>query len=201
MYYNFSLLPERITFLYGSIYAIRRKSSHFYDHSNLENGEDTELGQNLLNDGKQIVFLRTLEVVHLKEYTLKSFIKNDFRIPFGWSQIFLRYKGWKQLYRNETGYAHSPKGQLLSIMIAPLIFLLAGAAFIAPSFMPLLASFIFAWLLLNLRFFIFLNREKGLPFTLSSIPITFTDNLIMISGIISGVLSFLVSKLAGNAKK
>lgn len=129
MHYIFRKLPERITFLYGSIAALRREAVQSYD-CNMKFGEDTALGQRLVSSGKEIAFLKDLEVVHLKKYNLFSFANNDFQIPFYWAKIFLKYKGWGKLCKNKTGYIHSPKEQLLSIALVFIItFLFIASVF------------------------------------------------------------------------
>ena len=193
MHYIFSKLPERVTFLYGSIHAIRKNAIQVYD-SDIETADDTALGQKLLSCGKRIAFLKDLEVIHLKRYNLFSFIKNDFQIPFDWARIFLKYKGWKQLGKHGTGYAHSPKEQLMSVILAPTILLLIPAALFGYLSFYLISPLILGWFFLNFRFFAYLTKEKGIFFGTLAIFVTFVDNTIMALGILSGLVSFLISK-------
>lgn len=187
MNYIFGRLPERVTFLYGSICAIRRQAIRPWS-AVIKYGVDTALGQELISCGRQIAFLKDLKVVHLKKYNLFSFLKNDFSISFHWAKIFIQHRGWKQLGRNSVGFAHSPKEQLFSIIIAFIIIL----EIIAPAgrlrILPL-APLILLWVFINLAFFRFLARSKGLLFAAAGIFINFIDNIIMGSGIISGSIS------------
>lgn len=194
MHYIFRRLPEKITFLYGSIHALRREASRLYD-SDVKVADDTALGQRLISQGKRIAFLKGLEVVHFKRHNLFSFIKNDFQIPFDWAKIFLKYKGWKQLGRYKTGYAHSPKEQLASVVLAPLILLLGLAILFGYSLIPLIIFLILMWLLLNLRFLIYLAKERGLSFGLLAIFVTFLDNIIMAIGILCGFAAFFIPNI------
>ncbi|MCG6537302.1 MAG: glycosyltransferase family 2 protein [Syntrophales bacterium LBB04] len=131
MNHTFNLLPQKVTFLFGSVYALRKKSEH-PDQGNLRHTPDTEYGQKLFLQGKTIAFLKDLEVIHLKRYTLFSLIKNDFLVPFSWAKIFVRFKGWQQLGKNHTGFAHAPQRQLASVITAPLLACsLAARCFIA----------------------------------------------------------------------
>jgi len=130
MYFIFSKLPERVTFFYGSIYAMRATGLHDSYHAVKEAdliakmADDTGLGQGYAASGKHIFFLKDLQVMHLKKFTVASFVKNDFHIPFDWAKIFFHYKGWRQIGRGGTGYCHSPKEQLLSVVLAPLLLML-----------------------------------------------------------------------------
>lgn len=186
MHYIFSLLPDRVSFLYGSIHAVRRSSIGVYQ-TLARVGEDTEIGQQLVKAGKCISFLRELQVVHLKHYTAYAFFRNDFSVPFHWAGLFIVYKGWRQIGRAQTGFAHSPKEQLIAITLIAL-FLLAICAnlLIGVSLMlALLAAA--AWCYINLRFFRFLHRQRGGLFLLFSIPITFLDQTVMGFGIAAGL--------------
>jgi len=80
MNYVFNKLPERVTFLHGSICAIRRNFVPFGDPQ--IKTDDAERGQKLYNSGKEIAFLNTLEVIHLKKYNFLSLFRNDFLVPF-----------------------------------------------------------------------------------------------------------------------
>ena len=189
MHYIFSKLPENVYFLYGGIHAIRRSAFLKADNS-IEVADDTALGQRLISCGKKISFLKNLEVAHLKRYNIWSFIKNDFQIPFDWAKIFLKYKGWRQLFRNKTGYAHAPKKQLISLVLVPaIIFSSAYSIFFKNSYLyPYI--FVSAWIILNFNFLVFLTREKGIAFGILSFFVTFFDNVIMIFSIISGFIAF-----------
>jgi glycosyltransferase involved in cell wall biosynthesis len=190
MNYIFNKLPGEVTFLFGSICAFRRQAFQAYDIP--EGAEDTALGQRLYRSGKRIAFLKDLEVVHLKYYGLFSFIRNDFIIPFMWAKIFLLYGGIKQLGRKGTGFAHSPKGQLASVAIAPAIFMTGLACVSVHALVLPLTILILAWLILNNKFLLFLIREKGPVFGFLAIFVTFMDNIVMASGILCGFAANLV---------
>lgn len=194
MNYIFSKLPEKVNFLYGSIHAIRRQAAQPYD-VDIKIADDTALGQQLVCSGKRIAFLKNLEVIHFKKYDLFSFIKNDFQIPFDWAKIFLKYKGWKQLGRNKTGFAHSPKEQLISVILAPTIILLCLVALFGYSSLFLILLLILVWFLLNFRFLLFLKKEKGLFFGIIAFFLTFFDNIVMAIGILCGYIVFFITDI------
>jgi len=188
MHYIFKKLPERVSFLYGSIFGIRREGALAWRPS-VKLAEDTAFGQEIVYGGGVIAFLSDLEVTHLKAYNLPSFIINDFKVPFYWAKIFIEHKGWKQLGRNKTGFAHSSKSQLVSVMLAPAIVVSFLAALTGyPSIGPgtILALI---WIILNLRFLKFLFVEKGFVFSAVAFPVTLADNMIMASGILCGFMA------------
>ncbi|MCM8781787.1 MAG: glycosyltransferase [Candidatus Omnitrophica bacterium] len=194
MNYIFKKLPEKVMFLYGSIHALRKEVAHLYS-SGFDIGEDTAFGQRLTAFNKQIAFLKDLEVVHLKKYTLISFIKNDFLVSFNWAKIFLKYKGWRQLGRNKMGFAHASKEQLVSVILAPIILIFCLSNIVGwPSFI-LTAFILLGWFVLNRRFISHLKKEKGLYFGIIAIFVTFVDNIIMASGSICGFFAYVKSKI------
>jgi len=195
MHYIFKRLPEKVNFLFGSICAVRRKAAFLCDNS-YRYCEDTAYGQQLATSGRRIVFLSRLEVRHLKKYNFFSLLVNDLRVPFDWANIFLKFKGWKQLGKNKVGFIHAPAEQLVSVTLAPLIvafILLYFSGFI--SFKPYILLLIPLWLALNMKFLSFLLNEKGLVFFGAACLFTFLDNIIMFIGIAGGVLSTLISNI------
>ena len=187
MNYTFRLLPERVTFLFGSIYAMRRKVGHS-DQGNLRHTPDTEYGQKLFCQDKTIAFLKNLEVVHLKKYTFCSLIKNDFLVPFSWGRIFIRFQGLRQLGYNKTGFAHASKIQLTSVILTFLLTCSTAAGLFIPVVNAIPIILLIIWFSLNTRFFLFLLSERGIIFFLTGILTTLIDQIIMAFGIITGFL-------------
>jgi len=189
MHYTFRQLPERcIAFLYGSIHAIRKHEIIPYG-TDVKIADDTALGQRLVEQGKTISFVKELEVIHLKKYSLQSFVLNDFRIPYDWAIIFVRCKGWRQLGKGGTGFAHSSIKQLASITIVPFVLIMGISSSLDSKFIAPTVLLIFTWYILNHKFVQFLKREKGAVFGLLSIPVTFIDHFIMGCGIVTGILA------------
>jgi glycosyltransferase involved in cell wall biosynthesis len=205
MHYIFSRLPESVTFLYGSAHALRRESARLFYDGDIERANDTALGQKLVRRGKSIALVKQLEVVHLKKYDWRSFIKNDFFIPFDWARIFVRYQGWKQLGRKGGGYAHARPEQLASVLLAPAIVLLG--AFTPAGY----SRFVYAalggavWLLLNRTFIAYLTQARGLGFGAASVPVTFLDHVVMAAGVTAGMMTavwaILANVIGGRSRK
>ena len=199
MNYIFSKIPEKVSFLYGSIFAIKKDLVYLY-RSNAKRADDTEFGQHLSAKNIKINFLKDLEVTHLKQYTFLSWVKNDFFIPFDWGRIFIKYKGWKQLGNRGMGYVHSPKEQLVCVVLAPSIVLMSIVSLFGYSLGFLILILLFVWLLLNMSFIRFLIKEKSIDFGIRSIFVTFFDNIVMATGILSGFISEIFSILTKKEK-
>ncbi len=187
MNYIFTHMPERVTFLYGSIYAIRRILRDFYDPQVCIT-DDTEFGQKLFQLGKKLILLKDLEVTHLKKYGFLSLLKNDFMVPFEWARLFISYKGFSQIGRLDRGFAHARPRQISSIIVICLTLPLLAAAAYFPGLLVLAAAAVFIWVTMNYDFFKFLYRERGLFFALRSCLFTFLDNITMGLGAICGVI-------------
>lgn len=195
MNYIFGRLPDDVTFLYGSVFAVRASMTHDVSSPNFRIGADTALGQELVQHGKKVRLLRELEVVHLKRYTPWTFYRNDFLIPKGWAKLFRRYDGWRQIGRHGTGYAHSSLGQLASLAFA---WATVGLALgVMPGYFSYkgMAAAAGIWLGLNFRFLAFLCGLRGVFYGLRAIPVTFLDHLVMAVGVGIG---FVATYVKGN---
>lgn len=199
MNYIFSKQHREVTFLYGSIYALRRSIA--VDYRILKKldprrpAEDTRLGINLVAGNHKILILKELEVKHLKNYTLASLLINDFNIPYRWAIIFFAEGGWRFLGKNGSGFAHATRGQLLSLIIAPLATLVAALAlFFGLSIITSTLALLLLWFSLNLKFFIFILSKRSAWFALRSLVLTFVDHHVMVAGVFVGLLSVLTRK-------
>ncbi|UCC41079.1 MAG: glycosyltransferase family 2 protein [Candidatus Aminicenantes bacterium] len=193
MCYKFEMLPEAVYFLQGDIYAVRRKDIEISDLD--VTTDDTERGQILNAKSKKIIFLKDLCVIHLKKYNFIKLLKNDFKIPYDWVKIFIKYRGLAQMIKNKGNYAHAPKGQLISIILSLLIMVFVFLNLLVTINSYLLLILFLIWFLLNFKFFLFLKKEKGFMFGfMKALPITFLDNIVMITGILFGFLNVIFYK-------
>jgi glycosyltransferase involved in cell wall biosynthesis len=193
MHYVFRNLDADVDFLYGSLFAVRREA---FGHYELEEADfephDTGWGQRIAAEGGRIVLLKDLEVVHLKKFSLRSFVRNDFLIPYQWAHIFVAFRGWRGLRRRKTGFAHASWRQLGAIALSYGILLAAVCAIFWSAALVALAVIAVAWLLVNARFFRFLEREKGFAYASGGAALTFLDNLVMGAGIACGLARALL---------
>jgi cellulose synthase/poly-beta-1,6-N-acetylglucosamine synthase-like glycosyltransferase len=185
MHYIMARLPERVTFLYGSLHAVRREAYTRHDATSFV--DDTELGQRLTRAGKGVALIKQLEVVHLKRFSALQFLRNDFRIPFVWAETFLRYQGLKQM--GKGGYAHARNDQILSLFLAASVTACAAAGPFVWKLLPVGAALLVVWMAITLKFILYLGRERGLMFALLSWIVTFVDHQVMLAGALSGLAS------------
>lgn len=194
MNYYFDKLPKHVTFIYGSIFAVRKTVLDELSYKYGSNyAEDTDLGQQICRLNKNILLPKKLYVKHYKYYSLISLLKNDITIPYYWAILFFKYKGWTQLGQKKTGFAHASKEQLLSLILAPLtlMFFLFSTLLTLSIF---ISTILFvSWLGINLDFFHFLYKGEKITFTIKSIVFTYLDHLVMSLGVLMGTLSYIFS--------
>lgn len=188
MHYVFKRCPKYVSFLYGSIMAIRKEEFLPFNET-YKITDDTELGQRYKDLNKEIALVGGLEVVHLKKYSPAGIIRNDFFVPFWWAKSFIAHKGLRDIFK-EKRFSHAGMPQLITIglsylFICSLLFTgeYRGAVFIA---------FLIMYFFLNFDYFLFLRKEKGGFFLLQSIGFMFIDSLIMGLGAITGIFYFSI---------
>lgn len=127
--------------------------------------EDIELGYRLTRAGHKIHIDKTLQVKHLKQWTLRSMIHSD---------IFDRALPWSRLLKAERTIPRDLNLQASNRVSAGLSWLLV-ATFCAAWFNPLLwlvaVVEVTALLLLNLDLYRFFLRARGLAFVARAIPL------------------------------
>ena len=193
MHYMFLSLPERVYFLYGSLYAFRRELAGFYDCA-YELGEDTAFGQRLSKEGKHIAFLKEAEVEHLKKYSFSGFLKNEFLIPFYWAQIFFAYQGWRQMMRDRGTFSHASGSQMAGILLAVATMVFCAAGFIDPALWGGCLFFFFLWGIAQRSFLAFYYRQRGFCFLALALITALVDDCIKAAGIAAGSVWYLVKK-------
>ena len=189
MHFSFSRISGYLDFLFTSICAIKREAYLNFSRTRLK-ADDTEVGQRYKIERRKITLNRNLEVIHLKAYNFISFIKNDFTVPYDWARIFLKYRGINHLARY-GGFAHAKSNQIASLVICPLSLLSLITLKLWPPSIILSFMLLGIFLVLNIPFFIFLGKEKGVVFMLQSILLTYLDMLIMGGGVLSGTFTYL----------
>ncbi|MFI5298945.1 MAG: glycosyltransferase family 2 protein [Polyangiales bacterium] len=195
MNHTFRRLPERVSFLYGSIFAVRAAvlrsiPPEFFTSTFF--AEDTSLGQELFRQGRFMAFDRQLEVIHLKDFTLKSFCRNSFNIPFQWAQLMIRNKAWQQIGRGKTGFAHASNDQMVSlILLGTMVIVIVGGTFgIIPK--SALVPLLLVWLWTNRSLLHALYEERGLLFATKGVFVTFLDHAVKAAGVSLGVVSAML---------
>ncbi len=193
MSYIFSNLPNRIDFLFTSVAAIRRSS--FVKFLETQRGEDTELGLRLSSTGTAIIYCNELKATHLKEYSLLSFYRNDFLIPYTWANIFLeRFSLGKLLKKGRFAHASLTQIAGLGLAMVTLGTMLACALGSLSSWFP--GIFLAASIALNAKFLWYLAQQQGFRFALCGIVVLFFDQIVMSLGVLAGTVDYLVRRKA-----
>ncbi len=138
--------------------------------------EDIELGYRLKNNGYKILLDKTLQVKHLKKWSIKNYLS---------AEIFRRAVPWSRLII-ETGNFHSDLNLKISDRISAFIvwfILLITTLFIVGLFingiklifieLSILLFLSILFLVLNYKFYKFLLVNRGFLFLIESIPIHF----------------------------
>ncbi len=188
MNYIFGLQSEKVNFLYGSVCAIRKIDFIPWPEKFL-GVEDSELGLKMTEEGKELFFLPKLEVVHFKNYSFLSLLKNDFFVPFGFARCFWLFQGWRAYlpWGDNRNFSHIKKEQVYSLL---LVSCCLSAFFLVPS--QIIAPFVYIgvllFLILNFKFWKFLVQHEGFRFTFIAIFWTFFDQFVMMLGALSGLI-------------
>ena len=176
-------------------FAIRKstflKLNGFNTNIKKATAEDEEFGYKLLDDGNQILISRELNVEHRVSYTLGKFIKRNFIMYVETAKSFIRNKSYKRKI-NQKNYT----GVLMGIpLIALIIFTLVIMLFNHTN--KILSTFFalnIAYLLLHLKFVIFVSSNKGIYKGLGVIMYSYLDTLLMLLGAIFANVSYILGK-------
>ena len=149
--------------------------------------EDIELGYRLRRAGHRIVLDRSLQVTHLKQWTLSSFIRTDIisrAIP--WSRLILERRQFPDDLNLGRGQRWSVALVALACVLVPLsafhrgLLVLSGAALLGA-------------LGLNRKLFRFFWRERGLRFAAACVPLHFLHYLCSGLGFLHAWTSYLLN--------
>jgi glycosyltransferase involved in cell wall biosynthesis len=127
--------------------------------------EDIELGHRLRLSGHRILLDPTLQVKHLKRWTLSSMVWTDLRYrAFLWSRLLLSEKALPDDLNVRTTQRVSVVLSLLVIGLLPLLLLDAR-------WLVAIATSAAAMVAINRGFYALLSRRGGLAFALACIPL------------------------------
>jgi GT2 family glycosyltransferase len=126
--------------------------------------EDIELGYRLRAAGHRIRLLKSLQVKHLKSWTIRSLLRADF---------FGRALPWSELILRSGGFTNDLNITVLSRVCVVLVYVLLGSLLVSwrwPSLLWLSGACAAALLVLNLPLYRFFARQRGLWFAGAAIP-------------------------------
>lgn len=152
--------------------------------------EDNEMGVRLYKAGYKIHVERTLEVLHIKQFSFKSLLKNDFKKSYSLAMLFFRHLHRGSISK-EGEFSDISRGLMLNV---PLSYLFLIFTLLIPSdpkiflWSAMLFATIFAFN--NRNFSTYLARRKSIWFATISLIFTFMDFLIVGVAVVAGGISY-----------
>ena len=195
--YSYIKSPPAIDWLFGSISGIKREAFKKLGGFNIElmakhGHDDIELGKRAARTNLNIILNMDIEVEHLKNYTLASFIKNEFHRSIGFAELAMRFRETAGALR--SGFVNVyPEFVLSTLFSFVLIGILASSSIgLLPQWCAILAVVIY--LVLNIRFLNYLEQVRGLFAMLVMVPYLLVDHLVCFAGSVIGTLKGLFKK-------
>lgn len=198
MNYIFSQKIDMPDFLYGSIFALRKSSLINFEPITEPFGSlvsDTELGIRLHQASKRICLDVTIQVGHLKPYSLHRLLLNDFQVPFCFSLLLLKYS--KLEIRKKMRLSHVSIRQVLSLFFAAIAALMVLLTVLTdtPWTLGVFMSTLLVYYILWFGFIYRLCHRRNFGFVFRSALLLPLDSWIMFCGMSAGLLfGILASK-------
>lgn len=192
--YSYIKSPPAIDWLFGAISGIKREAFRKlggFDSALLamHGHDDIELGKRFARANLQIILNPEIEVEHLKTYTIRSFIRNEYYRSVGFADMATRLgETGRSIHR---GFVNVYPSFVISVACAPFIagITIAWLAVGVPAWLPAAAWMIY--FLLNVRFLNYLEQVRGIFAMGAMIPFLYLDHLVCLIGSIAGVMKGL----------
>lgn len=195
--YSYLKSSPAIDWLFGAISGIKRDIFYKIGGFNIalaarHGNDDIELGKRFSQAKLNIALNMDIEVEHLKNYTLWSFIQNEFHRSSGFAKLATQLGETISSWR--SGFANVYPVFILSTAFS--VLLLAAVILIIFDLIPPSIGLGMAglYLLLNIRFLNYLEQVRGLFAMIAMTPIIFLDHLVCFVGSIIGIIQGLRSK-------
>ncbi|MBI4548518.1 MAG: glycosyltransferase [Ignavibacteriae bacterium] len=196
--YSYLKSPPAIDWLFGAISGIKRPAFEKLGGFNVDllahrGHDDIELGKRFARANLSISMNMDIEVEHLKNYTLRSFIKNEFHRSVGFAELATRLgETTKSLKRGFVNvYPSFVLSTVFSIIFIGIIVAVVSGLI---SYWYLIAG-VFLYLLMNIRFLNYLEQVRGLFAMIVMIPFLFIDHVVCFVGSLVGILRGLRKKV------
>ncbi len=190
--YSYLKSPPAIDWLFGAISGIKREAFEGiggFDETLIarHGNDDIEFGKRLAMKKLRIHLSQDVEVEHLKNYTLGSFLRNEFERSKGFVLLARRFGELSGSLKR--GFANVYPSFIFSVPLAVLIFL--AAVLVTGEVLPVgwLSIVAVLYFLLNIQFINYLEQVRGFFALTVMIPILYLDHLVCAGGVIAGMLS------------
>lgn len=189
--YSYIKSPPAIDWLFGAISGIKRPAFEKMGGFNAElmahhGHDDIELGKRFARENLTIILNMDLEVEHLKQYTVWSFIKNEYHRSLGFAELAMRFGETTKSVR--TGFVNVYPAFILSTIVAVPIASLVLVSLLGYTPMWVAGAGAGVYFLLNVRFLNYLEQVRGIFAMLAMIPFLVIDHLTCLAGSVAGIL-------------
>jgi len=195
--YSYIKSSPAIDWLFGAISGIKKPAFEKLGGFNTDllarhGNDDIEAGKRLARQNVRIELDMEIEVEHLKQYNLWTFMKNEYHRSAGFAELAMSY--------GEAG--RSLKGgfvnvyPLFVISTALSLPIVAVVVAVALNLLPLwtLGAAILLYLLLNIRFLNYLEQVRGLFAMMFMVPFLVLDHIVCMFGSVVGLLKGIFKK-------
>jgi glycosyltransferase involved in cell wall biosynthesis len=189
--YSYLKSSPTIDWLFGAISGIKRDIFKKTGGFNVEllahqGNDDIELGKRFSQAKLTIVLNLEIEVEHLKNYTLFSFIRNEFNRSIGFSKLATSLGETKKSLTK--GFANIyPEFVISTVFSIVILFLFVAVLSGVCSYRSLMIA-LGLYLLLNVKFLNYLEQVRGIFAMVVMIPILFLDHVVCFFGSVVGTL-------------
>ena len=129
--------------------------------------EDIDLGYRLKQAGGIILLDKTIQVTHLKKWSLRDMVYTDFFLrAIPWSRLIFQYG----MLHNDMNISLKSR---ISVVLCGLILFCLPLSVVNILFLPALFLFFFFFLVVNKDIFLFFLKKRGAGFFLQAIPLHF----------------------------
>jgi len=196
LHHNFSKYNKKFGYGIATFCVAIRKNilvelGGFNEGINHVSYEDEELGMRMYAKGKDIIFDSSIQVQHLKKFTLTKLLMYDFKNGFDQTKLILKMKSMKI---NKVLGSHLRIRYLFTLLTSNLILLNTILIFflkvpwVKTSFFVLLILYTLSSLDLYNNFL----RKDGIIFTINSFIYSFFYNFIIILAVLYGSFDYII---------
>lgn len=153
-----------------------RRSGGFREHFSRDTGGgDVDFGRRLRARSMAILLDKELEVTHLRRFSLRTLLRNDFSRAFGWASVGLRTHGMAGSARG--GLANVSGGFVASVALSGITTASLVAAAVGAAPLPVAAASSLAYAATIAPFVAWSAEHVSLGFALACAPLCFLDHV------------------------
>jgi glycosyltransferase involved in cell wall biosynthesis len=194
--------PQYIPWICTSITGIKKKIllkiGFFNEQYRSETGlDDVEFGTRLFEKDYKILVVPQLEVEHLKSFSFKGLMKNQYLRSKAWTEFVFKTRRAKKTVIFGR-FANITADFILGIIVSFLILITAGLSFSHTYFIYILFIFFIIYIYLNLGFLLSAKKTYSLIRTFQFLSVLFVSHIVCGFGIIKGLTGYCVKGINEN---